>query len=76
MIQIEIDIYVNNILTEPKFQCFLLMTISNHVNFEKLLLFTFDTKYRNSLSGNFSRNVASRRSRAKVVLRGKRTLES
>ena len=30
----------------PNFQVFLLMTISNHVNFEKLLLRIFDTKYK------------------------------
>ena len=46
----------------PNFQVFLLMTISNHVNFEKLLLNIFDTKYK-SRNGGVARawNVASRR---------------
>lgn len=52
----------------PKFQVFLLMTISNHVNFEKLLLKIFDTKYKSKEVGGgrglhrqFQWNVASRR---------------
>lgn len=35
----------------PNFQVFLLMTISNHVNFEKLLLNIFDTKYKSRNGG-------------------------